>query len=232
MRDDDPYVMLISSLPSSEALFRVKQPPLSKIRLDQRLKMLSDEDLQLLKLVESTLKWDELSITTSEQEIIEYGRKTINQINNESLISLIEERLELRTIVAALRLKHRKVSPPSPREWGISRWTKHIIQNWAEPDFRLSGAYPWISEAKKFIDDEDPLGFERFILIQAYRSLRRHGQRHTFNLEAVVIYVLKWDVFDRWARNNAEEALQRFDSLTSSGLGIHENLKFEVNINA
>jgi hypothetical protein len=57
--------------------------------------------------------------------------------------------------------------------------------------------------------------------------LHRHAERHPFDLEAVVIYVLKWGIFDRWATANREDAARRFDALTDEGLGTYRTLDFE-----
>ena len=43
---------------------------------------------------------------------------------------------------------------------------------------------------------------------------------------AVVLYVLKWGIFERWTGANREGAARRFDELTSEGLGAHGALDF------
>ena len=53
MPDPDAYVMLIGSLPSPEALFLAKQPPLSRLKLDQRLRVLSASSSESTSLASS-----------------------------------------------------------------------------------------------------------------------------------------------------------------------------------
>jgi len=43
MSDPNVYIMLMSSLPSPEALFLAKRPPLSRLKLDRRLRVLAPE---------------------------------------------------------------------------------------------------------------------------------------------------------------------------------------------
>jgi hypothetical protein len=43
----------------------------------------------------------------------------------------------------------------------------------------------------------------------------------------VVIYVLKWNIVDRWGRYNGEAALRRFDELTDASLEKYGALAFQ-----
>lgn len=228
MSDPDAYVMLISSLPSPEALFFAKQPPLSRLKLDQRLRMLAPDDAATLRLVEDVLDWRQLPITMAESDVIERGRSALTGIENETLRLIVRDRLELRTCVAALRRRARGEGPPPPdTPWGFGRWIGHIARNWTEPGFRLDGAFPWLREADALMRQDDAEALERLILEQTYKRLQRQAGEHEFDFEAVVIYVLKWSIVDRWGRYNAEAAARRFADLTDAGLGIYANLSFE-----
>lgn len=227
MNEQDPYVMLMCSLPRSERLFLAKQPPLSRLKLEQRLRVLTPEDAETLRLVERVLSWRELPITASEQEVIERGRQAISRIGSPTLREIVRDRLEIRTCVAALRRRSRGEAAPSPEtRWGFGRWVAHIARNWTEPGFRLDNVFPWIRELDRLMREDDPVAVERLILDQANKRLQRHAGFHTFDLEAVVIYVLKWNIFDRWARANTEAAARRFEDLTMAGLGEHASLSF------
>ncbi|MGI9415791.1 MAG: hypothetical protein ACR2PM_19100, partial [Hyphomicrobiales bacterium] len=107
MYDPSAYVMLITSLPSPEALFLAKQPPLSRLKLEQRLRVLAPEDAETLKLVEDALDWRQLPMAASERDVIDRGRTALSRIDNETLQVIVRDRLELRTCVAALRRRMR-----------------------------------------------------------------------------------------------------------------------------
>jgi len=229
MKDPDAYVALISSLPGPAPLFLAKRPPLSRLKLDDRLRVLTPEDAQTLALVEDALNWRQLSIGASEQDVIARGRDAMSQIENETLTTIVRDRLEIRTAVAALRRRSRGEGPPPPEvSWGFGRWVHHISRNWSEASFRLDGVFPWLREADSLMKRDDTIALERLILDRSYKRLQRLAGDHVFDFEAVVIYVLKWSIIDRWARYNVEAAARRFEDLIEAGLGAHAKLPFEA----
>ena len=131
-------------------------------------------------------------------------------------------------LVGAAWLAHRgEGPPPSDTPWGFGRWVGHITRNWTDPDFRLGGVFPWLGEADRLMRADDTVALERLILEQAYRRLQRQAGEHEFDFEAVVRYVLKWNIVDRWGRYNSEAAARRFEKLAEAGLGAHARLSFE-----
>lgn len=228
MSDPHAYVMLISSLPSPEALFLAKQPPLSRLRLDQRLRILEQEDAETLHLVESALQWDRFPITWTEDDVVARARGALAGIDNETLQQIILDRLELRTCVAALRRRHRGEGPPVPGTcWGFGRWVDHIARNWTEATFRLDRVFPWLREADALMKAGDTVALERLLLQQAWKKLVRLSGEHEFDFEAVVIYVLKWNIVNRWSGYNGEAAKKRFEDLVDASLGAYRELAFE-----
>lgn len=228
MSGQDTYVMLIASLPSSEALFLAKKPPLSRLKLEARLRVLEPEDATVLHLVEETLNWNAFPMDTSDEEVVRRARRAVATIESPTLRDLIRDRLEMRTALAALRRRAAGGDPPAPgRIWGFGRWTGHIARHWNDPAFGLDGPLPWLREAAGLFDTGDAVGLERLILRRSHTMLQRYGDRHTFDLEAVVIYVLKWNIFDRWTRANAHAAVRRFEDLTEAGLADYASLSFE-----
>lgn len=231
MSDSDSYVMLISSLPSPEALFVAKQPPLSRLKLDQRLRVLTPEDALTLKLIEEVLDWRQFPITFSEQDVIDRGRAAMSRIGNLTLREILRGRLEIRTCVAALRRRVRgEGPPPGNNSWGFGRWTGHIARNWAETGFRLERVFPWLGEAARLMEQGDTIALERLILDQSNTELQRFSGNHAFDFEAVVIYVLRWSIVERWGRYNSEAAAHRFEDLVAAGLGEEGQLSFEGEI--
>lgn len=218
MSSQDAYITLNSSFPASERLFMEKQAPLSRLRLDQRLKTLTADDAKTLFLIESLLAWHHYSMEDNDEAIIKHSRSAQTKIQQPTLKDIVAERLELRTAIAALRLRREGGGAPTT-PWGVGRWTKQIEANWADPVFGLDASLPWLREANDFITNQDPLGFERYILEVTFLQLQRHAAKHIFDFEAVVIYVLKWHIFDRWSRSNTEAAAKRFESLAQAALG-------------
>jgi hypothetical protein len=48
--------------------------------------------------------------------------------------------------------------------------------------------------------------------------LERVGAGHYFDFEAVVIYLMRWSLVDRWTRYKGEVAVERFRNLVDAGI--------------
>ena len=225
MGDPNAYVMLITGLPRPEALFRSKRPPLSRLKLDRRLRVLAPDDAESLARVEQILTWASLPISLTEAQFVARVKTAMQAIDNETLRLIIRDRLEIRTCIAALRRRHRGETAPAPGTvWGYGRWLAHIARNWSETSFRLDGVFPWLREADRLLKAGDSLALQRLLLEQVWKNVSRHAGEHEFDFEAVVIYVLKWDIVDRWVRQDSELAAVRFEEMTETGLGDYANL--------
>jgi len=223
MSDPYRYTMLMSSLPHHGPLFSSKQTPLSRLRLEQRLSMLEESDAQLLARIERLIQWDYLSMDLSDEQIVRYARDFVPQVPSQTLRGIIDERLELRTAVAALRRRQRGDPPPGPREiWGYGRWVGQMQRNWNDPTFNLDRPFPWLKEAHRLLEAGDSLGLERLLLGHGWQQLDRTSGDHYFDFDAVVIYVLKWDIVARWTSYDGAEAAAQFENLVAAGLRGHE----------
>ena len=216
MSDPDAYVALIASLPGSERLFVAKQPPLSRIRLERRLSALSAEDAQVLARIEHALSWSEYAIEVTE-EAMQRCQETLAAIPQPTLKALFIERMDMRAAVAALRMRRRGAAAPQA-PFGVGRWRNHIPAHWNETYFRLDTPMPWLKDADRMLENHDPRGLERLLLEQSYRNLKRHGAQHHFDFEAVAIYVLIWNIFDRWAQSDPRDAAARFEKLAEKAM--------------
>lgn len=219
--------MLMASLPYLGHLFGEKRTPISRLRLEARLSMLTEADLALLRQIEDLAQWDYLSRDQSDEEIVAYAQSFIPTISHLRLREIITARLELRTLVAALRLRQRGAPPPGQGQqqtWGYGRWVRTLERNWNDPLFGLGTVFPWLKEASQLLHEKDGLALERLLLGLSWRELNCHGAGHDFDFVAVVIYVLKWDILARWARYDGEIAAARFRKLVADGLHNHRHL--------
>ncbi len=228
MPGSEDYVSLITSLPSAERLFLAKLTPLSRLKLEQRLSVLSDNHKKVLKQIESVLDWRMQNTDMSNIDFLQNAKKVYQTLRSPTLRTIVRERLERRTCIAALRHRAYGLTAPSSKAWGFGRWVDHINRNWHEPHFGLEHAFPWLLQAQQFISNKDPEGLERFILELAFTQLQRLSGQHYFDFEAVVIYVLKWDIVDRTTRYNVAAAKTRFNELVNQGLGDSADALFKV----
>ncbi|MFT4938390.1 MAG: hypothetical protein ACI88A_001417 [Paraglaciecola sp.] len=227
MSNLDDYVSLICGLANSERLFLAKLPPMSRLRLEQRLKVLDEHDGRTLSKIESILDWRLQSNESSDQYINKQARKVYEQLQSDTLRSILRDKMELRTCIAALRRKALGQGAPDHTNWGFGRWVRHINHYWNEASFNLVTVFPWLPKAQQLIEQRDPEALERFVIERAFRQLQRFSGQHYFDFEAVVIYVLKWNIIDRSARYNVEGAKRRFAKLVHEGLGEFVNPEFE-----
>ncbi|MGK7874217.1 MAG: hypothetical protein AB4426_13155 [Xenococcaceae cyanobacterium] len=213
------YVTLMASLPPLGQLFAAKQTPISRLKLESRLKMLSEEDTALLRQIEELVHWSHLPTDRTDVQIVASAKRFFQEVRIPLLREAVESRLELHTVVAALRRRKRGESAPSPEEpWGYGRWVSHIESHWTEPTFRLEGAFPWVLEANRLLNANESVALERLLFGVVWDKLGRMGEGHYFDFEAVVIYVLRWNLVDRWSRYEGETAVKRFTELVDSGI--------------
>lgn len=221
MSKTNQYVMLISSLPPAGELFEADQTPISYVKLESRLKdMLEEEDLEKLYIISDLVAWVRLPMEKSDIDIIESAEQFCANERNASLRKIVESFLDIHTVMSALRQRQLGLKePPQGKTWGYGSWITHIERNWRQPDFKLVGIFSWIPEARKLIESDSVLELEKLMLKVSWDMLGKIGNGHYFDFEAVVVYVLKWDIIKRWLRYDSKMALERFHDMTDTGIG-------------
>jgi hypothetical protein len=213
------YAMLISSLPYHGVLFGARQTPISRIRLQQRLDLLEPADAECLRSIGTLLDWFYQGRERSDEDIVARAREVIPTLHNDFVRDLVIWRLELRTLVAALRRRLRgQGAPLTHAHWGYGRWLVQLRRYWSEPHFRLETVFPWLPEARTLLESGDTLGMERLLTRIGWEHLERLSDGHHFDFEAVLIYTQRWSLIARWTSHNGKEALERFDNLVEAGL--------------
>lgn len=220
MADDRfKYTMLLSSLPVHPSnLFTTQQTPVSEIQLERRLTLLDADDARDLALIIGLLHWSKIK-NWNEASIVKQSKAELEAIQNPFLKKIVCWRLELRTVLAALRRRHAgEISAPSSEFLGFGSWPGIIVKHWHEKDFGVGHRLPWLVEAAQLLEQNKTYALEQLLLNEVWRYYARVGSNHYFDFAAVVIYVLRWDVVNRWLSYNSEAAVQRFDDLVSAAL--------------
>lgn len=223
------YAMLIGSLPVHPTdLLAAKQTPLSRIRLDERLRLLEEKDTQDLRRIEELLHWSQIPEATDEF-IIKKSGEVIAAIHDRFLRDMIIWRLELRTLMVALRMRHAGYTPTAERPFiGFGQWLGYVQSHWQKPDFGLGLRMPWLVIASQLLSRNQTLALEKLQLNLVWQQFALAGGQHYFDFPAVVIYVLRWDIINRWTHYQADEAIKRFDAITEAALA-EFNLPLEGN---
>lgn len=212
------YTLLLSSLPQQPLSFiNAKQTPVSRIQLDKRLALLSSEDADELDRIESMLHWSKI-MDDNDQAIVKNTLQLLSLISHPVLHHIVSWRLELRTILSALRKRQAGKSPTSAEVfYGFGKWPELIKKNWHEQDFGIAHLAPWLPEANELFEAGESLELEKFMLNLVWQYYARIGNDHYFDFVAVVIYVLRWDLISRWSSYDRDEAKLRFDELVIAG---------------
>lgn len=214
------YVQLMASLPALGPLLGAKSVPISALRLRKRLDdMLEGGHRDELDAAESILAWQKIPLGMSDDEFLARAGHVLSRLKNPTLRKLAQARLEMRTLIAALRRRESGQDAPAPNmAWGYGRNLKRIRNNWRDPSFGLAQAHTWLVPFREKLAGGDMTGSERLVLEVSWRQADHLIGFHTFDFEAVALYVARWHLLDRWSRYDAEGAAARFGKLLADSL--------------
>lgn len=219
------YYTLIASLPALPYFERARRLPINRERLEGRLSMLAADDRETVRLAVDFLEWQRQPFARTDAEIVARYRRITESVADPALSAMIGFRIELRTAVAALRRRHAGRPPPRPGEpWGAGRFVDHIVRHWAEPDFRLAPVFPWLSEARQKLEEEDRVGLQTLLMSVVWQHLSRLGEDPPFAFDALLVYIFKWDIVRRWLTYDEAQAAERFEQLLTEATGDHAPL--------
>lgn len=221
------YTLLLSSLPVQPAeLFSSRLPVISRIQLDKRLALLDAEDAADLARIEGLLHWSKMA-AGDDAAIISAGERELALVRSAFLRDIVSWRLELRTLLTALRRRHagERITPADPF-YGFGGHLRFIHRYWQKPDFGLGNSLPWIKQAQQLIAEDNPLALDKLMLELNWKHCARLSLGHTFDFPAVVLYVLRWYLINRWVSYDKDRALLRFNELINAEMA-DVSLEFE-----
>ena len=210
----ESYYTLLAGLPALPRFDRAERLPISRERLHQRLGMLTRKDAWLLERSAPFLTWQKDAPDVTDREMVIRFNRLVKHITGSALNSLIDFAVDQRTIMAALRRRHRGVIPPTSEElWGLGRYVRHIERNWETPYFKLAAVYPWLTQAKQHLEAGEVLALDLLLKNVLWDHLDRTAPSYHFNFPAVISYLMKWDILAQWITHNEGKAKERFEGL-------------------
>jgi hypothetical protein len=213
------YHFLLSSLPHLFSLFETAQSPISELRLQDRLRLLTPADAATLTEIEDLLLWHRLPIDTRDETLVARADELVGRLPSRALRGIVDWHMQERTLLAALRRRSRgELLPREGPLWGYGPLTDHIYRNYRSPAFGLELYFPWLPQAEKLVAEKDALELARLRLRLAWNFLHRTGEGHYFDFEALVVYVLKWHLLDARLRFDGAAARERFDRMLGEGM--------------
>lgn len=208
------YYTVVASLPHLPYFATIERLPLSRLRLEQRLRMLDMDESRQIFQAEHLVGWRPSSGTLGSDHLVTHYKNVLQDIKQPVLREFVEYRLDIQTVLAALRIRQAGRDPEQiPGIWGIGRWVKHIEAHWDAADFRLSTVYPWVLEAGNTLAAADAMALDRLLMDTVWRKLSRLGDMSPFGFEAITAFVFKWDILQAWLQRDANAAKQRFQIL-------------------
>jgi hypothetical protein len=212
---NDAYTTLVSSLPYMAPFEQAERSPITRLRLEQRLLNLESGDAKQLALAEGLVSWRmSLAKPKTDKEMVLRYRVAMQEISQPALREYIEFRMDQQTILAGLR--QRKTVFESAflgHVSGASRWARFIGTHWDAPDFNLSSVYPWLPEARAYVENNDACALDRLMMGIIWQRLSRITESNRFGFEAVFAFVFKWDILQAWLARDAVIAKNRFQEL-------------------
>jgi hypothetical protein len=196
---------------------------MSRRRLEERLSLLHRDDLEELMRAERLISWHRQPVSRTTEEIVAMYDEVVANNRNGELRNVVDFRMNMRTVIVALRLKRRGKAAP-PGRWGTGPYTRMIESRWTEAEFGLGAVFPWIPEAQAFLDQGDAMELEKLLMGQSWKKLSQISDAHPFGFEQVFAFAYKWDILHRWLSYDAEKARERFEELILEVTSDHQNL--------
>ena len=207
------HVMLLSSLPALPYFARAEALPISAERLRVRLGVLGQDDAATLGLAWDFVRWRRgATVVADAQLVARFGR--LGDSPRERLVrECVRPRLEVVTVLAALRRRRDGEAAPPRAPWGVGDAVATIARRWSDPEFGLASRMPWLPRARALLEQEEFLELEGLVAALAWRQLDHIDRGGTYALRNVIVYLLKWDLLDRWLSMDPARAAGRYDSL-------------------
>jgi hypothetical protein len=178
--------------------------------------MLLPDDAELVERAMESLAWFRQPATRSDEEMVANYERLAAIVKERGLWHVFELHINLRTIMAALRRRHSGLTAPTSGEhWGLGPLVGHIERHWDEPDFKLSGVYPWIPQVREHLKKGAALDLERFVMGLVWDRFDRQVPDKPFGIEALVGYFVKWGILQQWLTYDRAHAQERFEELVA-----------------
>lgn len=212
------YYTLIASLPHLPRFDKADHLPINRDKLLQRLKMLDSGDYKLAETAADFIDWRRQPLgKTNAKAVAIYNKGAERIFESKILKPLFELSVDQKTIMTALRRSKKGLPKPAPEEpWGVGPLVSTIQHNWDKPYFKLQSLYPWIIQAEKYLENGELLKLEHLLANLIWNKLDFMNLKNYFGFEAVVAYLLKWDILQQWLSYNTKEAKIRFDELVAN----------------
>ena len=127
---DRAYTELLCSLPHLVDPFRYQSQSISLVQLKKRMNMLQFEDYIWLGKMREVFYWGGIPLDTDEAKLVKKARHFYDQVPYRDLKNWLLWRMDIRSIIAAMRLRKNGNQAPGHQYWGYGRYLSHIQSHW------------------------------------------------------------------------------------------------------
>jgi len=188
------YHLLLTSLPALPRHFEQPVQPISRLKLTTRLRMVEPGDKEILQLFIQFLDGNK------DEEIFVKDYDLLQSLLTGSASSVLLDIADIQMISGALRA--RIGGQQAPR--AIGRFGDYIRRNFPEADFGLGRRFPWLHDLDLLLQQNDSQGAMRKISRQRWQVATQNIQEHGFDLEAMMLYLVRWHTLSVWALRNPD----------------------------
>jgi len=217
--------MLVSSLPQLPARFDSGRLPISWPALRNRLRMLDPRDGEVTRQVGLYFLWDRQPLDRTDDEVIDRYHQLMRESTNHLVRHLVRSRTEMRLIISCVRHRAAGGQPPKWIDRIADRDSPlaHMRKHWMEPNFHLGVHHRWAEAFRKHWDAGDMREAQRVVFDERWKDWTRIAEKQTFSFEAIITYLVRWEIVDRWTSQNADAGKARFKQLIEETLGEYAN---------
>lgn len=212
-RISNTYYSLMTSLPRYAISYKTSERHLSRIQLEKRFRLLEENTKRYLDEVEWLLwqSWFMPGLTLNE---LQSRSARILSESPELIKELLFSFLNLRTVLTAFSVRQ---AEPESKAGSIAllRGTmrEQILKNWQKEDFGLGNLYPKMKAILQFAQVNQASLAEESILNLLWQLLDKFENGHYFDLMAVIIYLLRWNIVDYWSSFDVNQALAKINEM-------------------
>jgi len=212
------YTELLCSLPNLVDPFRYQQHTISIVQLQKRMNMLEHDDYIWLTRFRRLFYWRDLRLDADEETLVRQGNRFIDQTRYDDIREWLLWRMDVRTIIAALRRKHAGESVPVKNTWGYGRFVHHIQAHWTSPCFGLEHRFTFLPDINNHLTAGDSYLLEKTLLSAIWKYCNTCSPLRAYSFSAIILYLMKWSLIDQWTQYDSTAALEHFNELTKSCL--------------
>lgn len=212
------YTALLCSLPHLVDPFQYQRQSISLVQLQKRMNMLSYDDYVWLNKVRQIFYWGGISLDQDEVSLVAKANRLMAELHDPDIKSWLLWRMDIRSILAAMRRRKEGQGAPKDFLWAYGNYIHHIQRNWASPCFKLEGRYPFLSDIERHFQAGESYKLEQCLLKVIWHFYKTRTPNKDNGFSAVILYLMKWDLIDRWRQYDKEIGAQRFQQLVSACL--------------